>query len=110
MKKSVRLLYTIGVCGLALGALTTTAVTLVNNGQSTIAASSSLVSDDTSTRSITIHKYSTKDGAGVATGTTDDEAGIDTSVHKPLSGIKFTVQKVTKADGATTIDASDPTT
>ncbi|MFD1429214.1 SpaH/EbpB family LPXTG-anchored major pilin [Lacticaseibacillus mingshuiensis] len=110
MKKSVRLLYTIGVCGLALGALTTTAVTLVNNGQSTIAAGSSLVSDDTSTRSITIHKYSGTTPTTAATGTTADADSIDTTVHKPLSGIKFTVQKVTPVNGAKNMSAADATT
>lgn len=113
VKKSRKLLSTLLVCGTLLGAVSAAgAVVLVDNGGTQV-ASAAVISDATTKRSITIHKYSNTEGAGTAVA--DDgtaEAAIDKTAHKPLPNIPFKVVRVTpKADQTSaTIKADDPTT
>lgn len=102
---------------------------LVDNGGTQV-ASAAVISDATTTRSITIHKYSNTEGAGARvaddgtfassiktsetkSGTeTGTETETETEIHKPLPNIPFKVIRVTpKADQTSaTIKANDPTT
>ncbi|MDT2612790.1 hypothetical protein, partial [Enterococcus dongliensis] len=113
VKKSRKLLSTLLVCGTLLGAVSAAgAVVLVDNGGTQV-ASAAVISDATTTRSITIHKYSNTEGAGTAVA--DDgtaEASIDKTAHKPLPNIPFKVVRVTPKTDQTsaTIKADDPTT
>ncbi|WP_125570705.1 SpaH/EbpB family LPXTG-anchored major pilin [Lacticaseibacillus songhuajiangensis] len=66
--------------------------------------------DDTSVRSITLHKYtsSTTPSTSPATGTTADAANVP-SDSKPLQGIQFKVERIQKVSGKK-LAASDAST
>jgi LPXTG-motif cell wall-anchored protein len=115
-----RLFHALAVSSIVLGsvgavAMTTTVGPNIIHTQA-IAGDSTPMANDTSDRSITIHKYDGgQTGAGTATGTTDDASKVnayDPETNKdgrhPLANISFIVQKVKKADSATKIDAADP--
>ncbi|MDT2674670.1 SpaH/EbpB family LPXTG-anchored major pilin [Enterococcus dongliensis] len=126
VKKSRKLLSTLLVCGTLLGAVSAAgAVVLVGDGGAQV-ASAAVISDATTPRSITIHKYSNTKGAGTAVaddGTfaasiktsetkTGTETGTETEIHKPLPNIPFKVVRVTPKANQTsaTIIADDPNT
>jgi hypothetical protein len=103
--KKTKLIHALSVCSLALGALGAVSAPLIQTHFATVVAAG-VVADDTSTRSITLHKYTGEpkvntDGSEPST-TVPDGA-------KPIGGISFTVQKVTKVAGKT-FDASDSST
>lgn len=98
--------HVIGVCDLALGALGAVAtLAFIQNTPSRVAANT--VSDETSERAITLHKYTGTVGKNGTTNPPDDSTL--TPENKPLKGISFNVTKVTPVAGKT-IDATDPST
>lgn len=112
MKKvdyKTRLFHTLAISGLVLGALGGVTVPFVTNSNiiSTHAAATA-VPDDTSARSITVHKYDGGVSTTPATGTDADEASLGT--RNPLAKVSFTVQKVTPTNGAKNMDPADPST
>lgn len=110
MKKG-KIIRFVGVCGLALGALGAATAPVITNHVATVSAVSS-VADDTSARSITIHKYSGDETEVKPNGDENTVPGAptDTTKNKPLGGISFTVEKVTKKAGVDKFDATDPST
>ncbi|WP_054749988.1 SpaH/EbpB family LPXTG-anchored major pilin [Lacticaseibacillus thailandensis] len=109
MNKS-KIVHIVGVCGLALGALGAASAPVIESHFATVTAATTknaVVADDTSTRSITLHKYTGQP----AKNTDGKEPSADDvpADAKPLAGISFTVQKVTKVAGKT-FDASDAST
>lgn len=101
-----KIVHLVGVCGLALGALGTTVAPLVTSHYATaVAASSALVADDTSVRSITLHKYS----GTPATGNQGEPSTTIPDDAKPLGGISFTIQKVSHVAGKA-FDVTDDST
>lgn len=111
-KKSRKLLSTLLVSGTLLGAASAAGAVFIVGGESQI-VSAAVISDDTSKRSITIHKYSDTAGAGAAVA--DDgtyENSIDKTAHQPLANIPFKVIRVKPKTGTTssTIKADDPST
>jgi hypothetical protein len=103
--KKTKLIHALSVCSLALGALGAVSAPLIQTHFATVVAAG-VVADNTSTRSITLHKYT-----GTPTVNTDGGEPSTTVPDgaKPLGGISFTVQKVTKVAGKT-FDASDSST
>lgn len=101
-----KIVHIVGVCGLALGALGAASAPLVTNHFATVsAADSTVVADDTSARSITLHKYT----GTPATGSTDEPSTTVPDDAKPLGGISFTIQKVSHVAGKT-FDGNDSST
>lgn len=101
-----KIVHIVGVCGLALGALGAASAPLVTSHFATVtAANSAVVSDDTSARSITLHKYT----GTPATGSTDEPSSTLPADAKPLGGISFTIQKVSHVAGKT-FDGNDSST
>lgn len=113
VKKSRKWLSTLLVCGTLLGTASVAGAVLFVEDEGNQFVSAAVVSDDSSTRSITIHKYSNATDAGTPVADNGDfEASIDTTAHKPLANVPFKVVRVTPKAGATssTIKADDATT
>lgn len=102
-----KIVHIVGVCGLALSALGAVSAPIVtsHNATAVTAASNALVSDTTSERAITLHKYS----GTPATGNDGEPSTTIPDGAEPLSGISFTVQKVNKVAGVK-FNASDAST
>ena len=104
-----KIVHIVGVCGLALGALGAASAPLISNHYaatvSAASSSSALVSDDTSARSITLHKYT----GTPATGSDEEPSTTVPDDAKPLGGISFTIQKVSHVAGKT-FDGNDSST
>ncbi|MCI1894307.1 MAG: SpaH/EbpB family LPXTG-anchored major pilin [Lactobacillus sp.] len=112
MKKvdyKTRLFHTLAVSGLVLGSLGAMTVPLMTNTNIIRThAAATPVPDDTSERSITVHKYDGGASTTPATGTDADEANLGS--RNPLANVSFTVQKVTPTNGAKNMDPTDATT
>ncbi len=105
--KQGKLIRMIGVCGLALGALTASgtvaSIVQLGDAQSRVAVvkaeNVTSATDDTSDRVLKLHKFKAKDNSMAngtdATGTTDDAAG--TADLTPMAGVKFEVYSLDNA-------------
>lgn len=103
MKKnrSTKLIYTLGVCGLALGAIAPAIPVTSNLAQSVQVASAA-----ENTNSLTIHKYEAP-----TTELAHDGSDVTSSItNKPLANISFKVTVVTLKTGKKWSDAFDVTT
>lgn len=105
MKKG-KIIRFVGVCGLTLGALGAVSVPVISSHQATVSAVST-VPDETSERSITLHKYTGTVGQNGTT-TVPDGTGL-TDANKPIGGISFKITKISRVDGKK-LDASDAST
>ncbi|WP_338217549.1 SpaH/EbpB family LPXTG-anchored major pilin [Lacticaseibacillus salsurivasis] len=105
MKKG-KIIRFVGVCGLTLGALGAVSVPVISSHQATVSAVST-VPDETSERSITLHKYTGTVGQNGTT-TAPDGTGL-TDANKPIGGISFKITKISRVDGKK-LDASDAST
>lgn len=103
--KKTKLIHALSVCSLALGTLGAVSAPLIQTHFATVSAAG-VVADTTSERSITLHKYT---GTPAVNTTGGEPSTTVPTGSNPLSGISFTVQKVTKVAGKT-FDASDSST
>ncbi|WP_125580680.1 SpaH/EbpB family LPXTG-anchored major pilin [Lacticaseibacillus suibinensis] len=99
--KQGKLIRMIGVCGLALGALTASgtvaSIVQLGDAQSRVAVvNADTVSDDTTERVLNLHKYKAENntmGTGAtATGTDADAASV--ADLKPMAGVQFEIYKL----------------
>ncbi|KRK71028.1 SpaH/EbpB family LPXTG-anchored major pilin [Lacticaseibacillus nasuensis] len=96
--------HVIGVCGLALGALGAVATpAFTRSTPSSVTAST--VEDDTTMRSITLHKYAGTPATSGDNSKVPDASDVPTGA-KALGGISFKITKVAKVAGKT-LSASD---
>ncbi|WP_054749983.1 pilin N-terminal domain-containing protein [Lacticaseibacillus thailandensis] len=94
--------------GLALGLVST--ILTAGTNQPAIPVVAATAEDNTSDRTITLHKYteSATPTSAQATGTTADASNVPAD-SKPLQGIQFRVERVDKVAGKP-LDASDSST
>lgn len=92
-----KVLSIVTVSGLALSALGAFATPAIQNGFAThVVQAANVEIDNTSVRSITVHKYENTTPAGEQA--TGEEMEVDTGVHPALANVPFSVVKVTAKD------------
>ncbi|MFD1465436.1 SpaH/EbpB family LPXTG-anchored major pilin [Lapidilactobacillus mulanensis] len=92
-----KVLSIVTVSGLALSALGAFATPAIQNGFAThVVQAANVEIDNTSVRSITVHKYENTTPAGEQA--TGEEMEVDTKAHPPLANVPFSVVKVTAKD------------
>lgn len=106
--KKTKFIHGLLVLGLVLGSLTGVMSAVHAAPNQPVAAATA--EDNTSVRSITLHKYteSATPSTDALTGTTADASKVP-SDSKPLQGIKFTVTKINKVSGKD-LSAADSST